>query len=145
MFRPIHGHTSDGKTSKVYQAWHDMKRRCLNPNAPDYQNYGGRGITVCERWKTFANFLADMGEPPAGMSLDRINNDGNYEPGNCRWATTLQQVRNSRASRLLTLNGETLPRSAWEQKLGLGSGTITRRLAKGMPLQQALQPIRRPV
>jgi hypothetical protein len=73
-----------------------MLQRCNNQNFHQYKDYGGRGITVCERWRKFENFLADMGEPPEGMSLDRINNDGNYEPGNCRWATKLEQRANAR-------------------------------------------------
>lgn len=73
-----------------------MLQRCTNPRVTGYANYGGRGIRVNPRWETFENFLADMGERPNGLTLDRINNDGNYEPGNCRWATRLQQVHNRR-------------------------------------------------
>ena len=73
-----------------------MRQRCSNPNNIGYSNYGGRGITVCERWQTFENFLADMGHPPRGKSLDRINVNGNYEPSNCRWATSFEQARNKR-------------------------------------------------
>src|SRR2546427_1038477 len=83
--------------SPTYRSWYSLTARCTNPNTPDYPRYGGRGITVCERWREdFRNFLADMGERPAGTSIDRINNDGNYEPGNCRWATRSGQMRNRR-------------------------------------------------
>jgi hypothetical protein len=77
-----------------------MRQRCANPRNKDYSSYGGRGITVCGRWGVFENFLADMGEKPAGLSIDRIDNDGNYEPGNCRWASIEQQSQNRRSTRL---------------------------------------------
>lgn len=87
-----HGHSG----SPLYKVWAEMIQRCTNRSHSRWPDYGGRGITVCERWMDFANFFADMGERPDDLSIDRINNDGNYEPGNCRWATHSQQNRNKR-------------------------------------------------
>lgn len=95
-----HGHAGSefgaAKRSPTYYSWQNLRARCLYPSVPSFPNYGGRGISVCGRWRSFANFLADMGERPPGTWIDRIDVNGNYEPGNCCWATPSEQQRNKR-------------------------------------------------
>jgi hypothetical protein len=91
-----HKHAPNGKATRTYVTWCNMKTRCNNPNVPYYKNYGGRGIIVCERWNEFKNFLEDMGERPLGTTIDRINVNGNYEPFNCKWSTPKEQINNRR-------------------------------------------------
>ncbi len=92
----VHGHNAKGKESRTHRSWRQMRHRCMCRNHTRWADYGGRGIAVCAAWDSFERFLADMGERPAGMSLDRKNVNGNYEPTNCRWATGSQQQRNRR-------------------------------------------------
>lgn len=117
--------------SPIYRIWRAMLNRCENPNVVAYRDYGGRGIIVCERWRTFENFYADMGERPEGRSLDRIDNDGPYSPANCRWASRSEQSRNRRDRRKITVLGETKTIAEWAETSGLRLGTIWARLDKG--------------
>lgn len=117
-----------------------MKERCYNPKDSSYYRYGGRGIGVCDRWlNSFENFLEDVGEPPdPSMTLDRYpNQDGNYEPGNVRWATAQEQHRNKSTNRLIEYNGETLPLIVWCERLNLKYTTTQMRLDSGWPVEAA--------
>lgn len=121
-----------------YWSWGGMIQRCTNPKNPAYHNYGGRGILVCERWLQFSNFLEDMGQAPAGMTIERINNDGNYEKSNCVWATKAQQANNTRTNRVLELDGERKTVAQWSQASGVKYETIRGRLHRGLSLKEAL-------
>ena len=129
MGRPItHGMSG----TPEYRAWKAMKDRCFNPNSKKYPNWGGRGITVCDRWLDFENFLADMGSrPTAKHSLDRIDNDGDYSPKNCRWATKAEQNNNKRTNHLITIDDVTLTITQWAKKMGFNETVIYCRLNRG--------------
>lgn len=134
-----HGHKKDYKWTGVYLSWQDMLKRCTNPNSIGYKNYGGRGITVCSRWlNSFENFLEDMGDREDGLSLDRKDNNGNYEPENCRWATRKEQNSNRRDTRLITYKNEIKCLQNWADEYGINSTVLSRRIAKGWPLEKAL-------
>lgn len=124
--------------SRVYNIWCQVMRRCLDPGDPRYARYGARGITVCERWRKFENFFADMGEPPDRHSIDRIDNRGGYSPDNCRWATAKQQSANSTRPVVITLNGESRNLSEWARYLGISPSTLIGRFAAGWPVELAL-------
>jgi len=102
-----HGYTHRGFAPRVYTAWLNMKRRCLNPNHESFKNYGARGITVCERWLDFKNFVDDVGEPPPKMTLERVDNSKGYEPGNVEWRSRKVQAQNTRRNRIFTVRGKT--------------------------------------
>lgn len=114
--------------SKTYQTWRSMKGRCLNPNYNGYKRYGGAGIKVCDSWMDFNNFLLDMGERPKNSTLDRIDNSGDYEPKNCRWATPKQQASNRNKTLNITYNGITKSAKEWSNDLGLANGTVWNRI-----------------
>ena len=133
----------------LYKAYASMRGRVCNENDPQYKDYGGRGIRICSRWTEpdgvgFQNFLDDMGPRPDGFTLDRIDNDGNYEPGNCRWATRAEQVRNRRNNIQVTLDGRTMVLKDWCAELGVGYNTVRRRVRAGQdPIEALNAPIRK--
>lgn len=131
--------TTHGKSgSRVLAAWSNMIRRCENPRCRSYPDYGGRGIQVCESWKNFDAFYADMGDPPAGLTLERVDNNQGYSPENCIWASRSIQTRNTRRNRVLTHNGKTQCLQDWANELGLGYETIWYRLDRGWSVARAL-------
>lgn len=120
-------------------AYQQMKARCYNPNSPEYPNYGGRGIVVCERWReSFANFLADVGERPEGCTLDRIDNNGSYSPENCRWATVSEQCNNTRVNHVLEYNGQRKTVVEWAREIGVHPNTLRSRLRYGWSTERIL-------
>ena len=119
----------------LYNIWKGMVQRCMNPSDSNYRNYGGRGVSVCERWFSVKNFVDDMGERPDGCSIDRIDNNGNYDPSNCRWATPRQQARNTRVNR--KYKGKCLVE--WAEETGISHHTIRDRLDKGWGWEDALK------
>lgn len=122
--------THGATDSPTWRAWQNMVRRCRNPNGIGWRYYGGRGISVCERWYVFDNFMADMGPRPAGKSIGRIDNDKNYEPSNCRWETRVEQANNKRCNRILEWNGIRQTLTQWSRSIGISADTVRRRLTK---------------
>lgn len=125
--------------SPEYIAWSNMRQRCDNPCRPEYPDYGGRGIKVCERWTVFENFLADMGKRPDGKSIERRNNEGNYEPLNCVWATKIEQTRNTRRNHKIAHRGETKCLTEWVNALGLNYERVRGRLRIGWSFEEAIK------
>lgn len=124
--------------SRTFRSWTSMLCRCTNPKHRYFNRYGGRGVAVCERWMLFDNFLADMGERPQGMSLDRIDNSGGYEPKNCRWATQREQHNNKSSNRHVVAFGQTKTISQWARDRGIGKSTIGERLSRGWDAESAV-------
>lgn len=141
-----HADTCGGVTTTEYRIWASMLARCYTPSASHYESYGGVGISVCDRWRTsFVNFLEDMGRRPgAAYSLDRVDNDGNYEPANCRWATRAQQARNKSTNRHVTIGDRTQVIGDWIVELKLSTTTVYRRLSLGWDVVAALTAPPRP-
>jgi hypothetical protein len=125
-------------SSATYRTWKDMRQRCMNEGSVDWPNYGGRGITVCQEWDDFLVFLADMGERPHGMTLDRIDVNGNYSKQNCRWASPKTQANNKTSNKVLTLSGRTQTLQQWADETGIKRETISARLRIGMPEEKIL-------
>ena len=129
-----------GMEQAEYDIWRMMIKRCADPDDKHYHNYGGRGISVCRRWRaSYRHFLADMGPRPSkGYSIERQDNDGNYEPGNCSWSTKREQDRNKRTNHWLTFNGQTLIITDWARLVGVRANVISARLKKGWSVERAL-------
>lgn len=139
-----HGHAGHkGNRSPTYRSWAAMKTRCSNPKAKDYVYYGERGIRVCDRWKSFENFISDMGERPDGCTIERGNTDGAYEPTNCSWASQLVQVNNSSHNHMLGAFGRTQSIADWARQMQIPRTALAARIARGWPAEEALtSPIR---
>jgi hypothetical protein len=138
--KTIHGKTD----SSEYAIWTGIKARCYNIKNPSFMRYGGRGIKMCERWKnSFIDFLSDVGSKPERMSLDRKNNDGNYTPGNCRWATRREQSNNTRNNRFIEFRGTRKTIADWSRRLHVPDWIIPARIASGWSIKRALtQPVK---
>jgi len=120
-----HGCAKAGNETPEYRTWKGIRKRCHNPKSVGYKNYGGRGIKVCDRWSKFENFLADMGQKPTPKhTIERRDNNGNYEPNNCRWATVKEQNNNRRSNTKVTYNGQTKTISQWADELGFSWKTL---------------------
>jgi hypothetical protein len=130
--------------SREYNSWIAMKARCYNPNYHHYHRYGGRGIEVCMRWlESFTAFFEDMGKCPPGCSLDRINNDGNYDADNCRWTTSAAQANNRSPRSSITIEGVTMAVSAWARIVGISPGNFQNRINRGWTGARLLLPRQR--
>lgn len=134
-----HGESRRGATSPEYYVWTGMISRCTNPNRQCYPHYGGRGIRVCDRWRSFEAFLADMGRrPSAEHTLERLDVNGHYEPGNVIWMLASKQPRNTRRSNVLEFNGERHCLTEWAEIRGMTREALNNRIRRGWPVGEAL-------
>lgn len=134
QYKPRHGHARKATRTRTHRIWSGMIARCRYPSW-----YTFRGIRVCDRWQTYENFLADMGEAPEGKSIDRIDNDGDYCPENCRWATDTEQMNNRGCNVHLTIGGVTKTLSQWARETGIPKTTISQRIKRGWPADRILR------
>lgn len=124
--------------SRTYKIWAGMKSRCQDPDNAHFTDYGGRGVIVCVEWQTFEGFLADMGEAPEELTLERVDVNGPYTVANCRWASRKEQARNRRSNRLLTINGETKTCAEWAESVGISRHLLHMRLRRGWDAAKAV-------
>ena len=137
--RTTHGHAPSFKCTPEYECWSGIWKRCTNPKTRSFKWYGARGIKVCERWGQFENFLKDMGlKPSPKHTIERKDNNGDYEPGNCVWATSEENMSNKRTSVFLEYNGERLTVARWARKIGISQFTLYNRRRRGWPVEQIL-------
>lgn len=137
--RQVEVSTKHGKKhSRVYNIWTHIIQRCTNPKSKSYHNYGGRGIFVCNEWLDFKGFYKDMGDPPDGTSVERINNEDGYYKNNCRWATKPEQNNNKRCNLFFEVNGERLSLKQWADRLGVNYFTLHARYKRGRPKEEIL-------
>ncbi len=128
MARIAWNKTHGMSNTSIFNTWWQMLARCNDPRVKDYKNYGGRGIRVCERWQHFSNFYTDMGDRPQGLTLERVNNDGNYEPSNCIWASRFDQSQNTSVVKRISHDGITLSMHQWAQRLGFNKAMLQYRI-----------------
>jgi hypothetical protein len=134
-----HGYSrAGGAKQATYKIWSAMLQRCNNPNCNKFKRYGGRGITVCREWYTFENFITDLGERPNGLSLERVDNNGNYCKENCKWASPITQAHNRENNRLISFQGETKCLSEWARHVGITISSLTYRINNGWDTERAL-------
>jgi len=143
-----HGHNKRGRKSHEYIAWTAMLKRCYNPRSANFGRYGGRGITVCDRWNpsnggSFENFLGDMGQRPGNeYSLDRVNNDASYRPDNCRWADRKTQARNTRRNVFVNYKGQKMTKAEAMEISGVAKHTVDARIKRGWPEERWFEPVK---